>query len=309
MKKLAFMLFGASLLFVAGCKKESTDDGSGDSGALVVEKKQRSMVGYVTATWCGPCGAYGGPNFKSALKQFGEDDITMLNIHTSTSRLTPYFKRESSMNNPDSVYITPLLGGIFNSLNIPTNSNGGFSIPSFSMNGGFLGTSNVDVNAIKSNMDAHNANSPQIGVAARKKISGNNISVDIKTKTFEELTGDYYITALVLEDQVFGVQTGAPDPNNTEHRNVVRALMNGGGEMYNQKMFGDVPFASGTVAANSEYETTLTLNYKKYTSANINPAFGLIEWDMVPADTKIAVIVWSKFDQNKYIYVNSIMAK
>ena len=116
------MLFGASLLFVAGCKKESTDDGSGDNGALVVEKKQRSMVGYVTATWCGPCGAYGGPNFKKAIDEVGEDNITMLNIHTSSSKLTPYFKRPSSMNNPDSVYIAPVFGGIFNSLNIPTTS-------------------------------------------------------------------------------------------------------------------------------------------------------------------------------------------
>lgn len=309
MKKLAFMLFGASLLFVAGCKKESTDDGSGDSGALVVEKRQRSMVGYVTATWCGPCGAYGGPNFKKALDEVGEENITMLNIHTSSSKLTPYFKRPTSMNNTDSVYISPVFQGIFNSLNIPTTSTGGISIPSFSMNGGYMGTSNVTSEQVKNNAVAHNEYDPQIGVAARKKITGNTISVDIKTETYEELNGEYFVTALVLEDKVMGLQTGAPDPINTEHRNVVRACMNGGGEMYNQKMFDDMPFASGTVSAGSEYSTTINLNYQRYTAANINPVFGLVEWDMAPANTKIAVIVWAKFDDTKYIYINSVVAK
>lgn len=309
MKKIAFLLFGASLLFVAGCKKESTDDGSGDGGALVVEKKQRSMVGYVTATWCGPCGQYGGPNFKKAIDEVGEDNITMLNIHTSSSRLTSYFKRPSSMNNPDSVYIAPIFSGIFTSLNIPVSSSGGISIPSFSMNGALIGTSNVTSSMIKDNADAHNSYDPQIGVAARKKITGNTISVDIKTEAFEDLDGEYFVTAIVLEDRVMGLQTGAPDPNNTEHRNVVRACMNGGGEMYNQKMFDDMPFASGTIAAGSEYTTTLNLNYQRYTANNINPSFGLVEWDMAPANTKIAVIVWSKFDDTKYIYVNSVIAK
>jgi len=35
----------------------------------------------------------------------------------------------------------------------------------------------------------------------------------------------------------------------------------------------------------------------------------LVEWDMAPANTKIAVIVWAKFDDTKYIYVNSVVAK
>ena len=303
------MLFGASLLFVAGCKKESTDDGSGDGGALVVEKKQRSMVGYVTATWCGPCGSYGGPNFKNALEQIGEDNVTMLNLQTSNSRLTPYFKRPSSMDNPDSVYITPVVSSIFNSLNIPTNASGGFSIPAFSMNGGYLGTSNVTPETIKSTAASYNANAPQIGVAARKKISGNTITVDVKTKFFEELQGDYYYSAVVLEDEVIGYQlVGSTADDNYVHRNAVRAVI-GGGEMYNQSMFGDMPFASGTVSADSEFDKTFTFNYQRYTSKNINPAFGLIEWNMAPANTKVAIIVWSKISDGKYAYVNSVVAK
>ena len=70
-----------------------------------------------------------------------------------------------------------------------------------------------------------------------------------------------------------------------------------------------MPFASGTVAVGNTYETTLNLNYQRFTSANINPNFGLVEWDMAPANTKIAVIVWAKFDDTKYIYVNSVIAK
>lgn len=310
MKKLAFMLFGASLLFVAGCKKESTDDGSGDNGALVVEKKQRSMLGFVTNTEVAGAGSYAGPEAHKVIDEMGEDNITMLSLHLPSSaasgRLVAHFKKPSSMNNPDSVFISPIGFQLANSLNI-LNANGQGALPSVSLNGSLIGTSDVPSGQIKTIATDYNANAPQIGVAARKKITGNTISVDIKTETYEELNGDYFVSAIVLEDRVNGYQNGATDPNNYQHRNVVRASMNGGGEMHNQKSVDDMPFASGTVAAGSEYSTTINLNYQRY--ENINPNYGIIRWDMAPANTKIAVIVWAKITDTKFAYVNSVIAK
>lgn len=304
------MLFGASLLFVAGCKKESTDDGSGDNGALVVEKKQRSMLGFVTNTEVAQAGSYAGPEAHKVIDEMGEDNITMLSLHipstAASGRLVAHFKSPSSMNNPDSVKIPPVVFQLASSLNI-FNANGQGALPSVSLNGSLIGTSDVPSGQIKTIATDYNVNAPQIGVAARKKITGNTISVDIKTETYEELNGDYFVSAIVLEDRVNGYQNGATDPNNYQHRNVVRASMNGGGEMHNQKLVDDMPFASGTVAAGSEYSTTINLNYQRYES--INPNFGIIRWDMAPANTKIAVIVWSKISDTKFAYVNSVIAK
>jgi hypothetical protein len=316
MKKLNlfFAILVVTTAFFAGCKKDETSTGDDDnnngsgggSSSLVVENKQRSLLAYVTATWCGPCGQYGGPNFKAAVTEKGTSEIIALNIQTSSSRLTPYFKRLSSMDNQDSVYIAPIFSNIFASLNIPTNAQGGFSIPSFSMNNAFLGTSNVTSATMTNNATSYNSNAPVVGVAAKKTISGNTITVDVKSKFFKEGSGEYFWSALVVEKSVTGYQLVGGTPNeNYEHKYNVRASMQNG-EMYNQSVFGSSSFASGTVAVGTEFTKTFKLNYVNYTS--INPAFGVIQWNLNPVNTNVAVIVWKK-NGTRYDFVNGFVAE
>ena len=56
MKKLLFVASALALTLTVACKKKTTDDGSGASGALTVENVQNTVIIYKTATWCGPCG-------------------------------------------------------------------------------------------------------------------------------------------------------------------------------------------------------------------------------------------------------------
>ncbi len=314
MKKLNlfFAILVVTTAFFAGCKKDETSTGDdnnntgGGSSSLVVENKQRSLLAYVTATWCGPCGQYGGPNFKAAVTEKGTNEIIALNIQTGNSRLTPYFKRLSSLNNADSVYISPIFSSIFGSLNIPTNAQGGYSIPAFSMNNAYLGTSNVTSTTMANNATSYNSNAPVVGVVAKKSISGNTITVDVKSKFFKEGSGEYFWSALVVEKSVTGYQlVGGTANESYEHKYNVRASMQGG-EMYNQSVFGSSSFASGTVAVGSEFTKTFKLNYVNYSA--INPGFGLIQWNLNPATTNVAVIVWKK-NGTRYDFVNGFVAE
>ncbi len=314
MKKLNlfFAILVVTTAFFAGCKKDETsnvdDDNTngGGSSALVVENKQRSLLAYVTATWCPPCGQVGGPTFKAAVTEKGTNEIIALNIQTSDSRLTPYFKRPSSINNQDSVYIAPIFSRIFASLNIQTNAQGQYGIPAFSMNNAYLGGSNVTSTTMTNNATTYNSNAPVVGVAAKKTISGNTITVDVKSKFFKEGSGEYFWSALVVEKSVTGYQNvGGVDNQNYEHKYNVRASMQNG-EMYNQSVFGSSSFASGTVAVGKEFTQTFKLNYVNYSA--INPAFGVIQWNLNPANTNVAVIVWKK-NGTKYDFVNGFVAE
>lgn len=301
MKKLFLLALVPALMFsFAGCKKEEEK-----SDGLTVENKQRSMLAYVTATWCGPCGSAGGPTFKAAVASKGTSEIIPLNIQTSNSSLTPIFKKPG-VDSQDSVFIAPVFSALFSNLNIPTN-NGSYSIPAFSMNNSYLGTSNTTSTVITDRATSYNANAPVLGVAANKSVNGNTITVNAKTKFFKEGSGEYFWSALVIEKGVNGYQlVGATADNNYEHKYNVRASMQNG-ELNNQSVFGSSAFATGTVANGTEFTKTFTLNYVNH-HASSNPAFNLIPWNLNASNTAVAVIVWKK-NGAKYEFVNGFVTE
>ncbi len=309
MKKIFLLALVPALMFsFAGCKKETeeTPDDNTGGGSLTVENKQRSMLAYVTATWCGPCGSAGGPTFKAAVASKGTSEIIPLNIQTSNSRLTPIFKKPG-VESQDSVFIAPIYGALLSNLNIPVDNNGSFSIPAFSMNNSYLGTSNTTSAVITDRANSFNANSPVLGVAANKSVNGNTITVNAKSKFFKEGNGEYFWSALILEKSVNGYQkVGGTDVNDYEHKYNIRASMQNG-ELNNQSVFGSSAFATGTVANGTEFSKTFTLNYINHHAAS-NPNFGLVPWNLNASNTAVAVIVWKK-NGAKYEYVNGFVAE
>lgn len=313
MKNLLLFTFVALFIgFAPSCKKEKNEteekeiikeEEKKEDPQMVVQEKQRSILVNVSATWCGPCGQNGGPTFKSAISTLGTSEVIPLNLQTGSSRLTPYFKKQG-LDNPDSVFIAPIFGPIFPSLYIQTNAQGGFSIPSFSMNNQFLGTSNTTSTTIVNTANEYNKNAPVLGVAAKKIISGNKISVDVKSKFFKEGTGEYHWVVLALEKEVIGYQLVGSSANNSyEHRYNIRASMQNG-ELYNQDLWGN-SFANGNIAVGAEFTKSFSLNYQ---DLEIAPKFQIIEWKLNADNTAIAVMVWKKVG-DKYEFVNGIIAE
>lgn len=294
MKKIFLFSLVASL-FLFGCGPEeggstTPDENVGEQG-LVVEKKQRSVLWYWTATWCGPCGSTGSPLFKTMLEDNVDNDMIAIDLHSSnSSRLVPGYI-DPADNQPK--VALEMAGQLAQQI----RPNG--YIPLFTLNNEFQGNSSVQTTSVNSKITAHNSNDPVLGVAAKATADGNTITVETRTKFFEDAPGDYYISVLLLEKDVVATQRvgGADDPN-FGHKQVVRASVIDG-EMHTQKGISVNTIASDA-SADAVIDGEYTLNWQK---AQLPDGFST--WEFDKANTTAVVIVWTKNGET-YDTVNAI---
>jgi hypothetical protein len=136
------LLLLTSITLLGACKKNAInkeEDVVKTETDLVVENKQRSLMVYLSNTENALCGYLGGPNFRAAIKEKGTNEIIPLNIPSFLSRLIPYYKRESSIRNQDSVFIPPLFYELYKALPFPYASQGGYRVPAFTLNNEYFG--------------------------------------------------------------------------------------------------------------------------------------------------------------------------
>lgn len=308
MKKLLLLAVVAAGLagMMQSCKPDSPDGGS--AASLTVAKKQRSLVVYHTATWCGPCGLYAMPEFKKLVAANDIDNIVPVDYHSSSSsRLVPIWTKTGN----DTLFIAP-----FASQWLRTVSNidaaGSYSIPTFWLNNSLIGTSNIKLGDIQNN--AVNANSipVEIGVAASASASGQDLSIKYKLKAFAPEPGSaYYVSAFIVEKSVTALQTvsGAGEVS-TAHERVIRAsaLSDASGK----------PVAFSTAASmtspavNSEVEQTISWKYAAIPQAvkDKYATFGLPWWNWNPSNTGVVIAVWRKVTDpvKPYYLVNTVYA-
>lgn len=282
------MATAAALTLTVACKKKTTDDGNG-AAAFTVENKQRTLLVYNTATWCGPCGTYGGPTFKGVLSNA---DIVAIDLHTSgSSLLTPIYapggaKKDTAMIAPFAIY-----------LYAQTKPNG--YIPHFYANNTFLGNSEVTSTSITSAANTFKAAAPVAGVAVKAAASGNVINIDYKAKAFSALTGDYHLSLLLCEKSVTATQSGAPG-GITDHKHIVRATAYGTAASP-MDAFSPTPVLSNATAG-QEVSGSKSFTWELPTLATRYNGFK--RWDAFNAsNTMVAAILWKK-NGNAYELVN-----
>ncbi len=249
------------------------------SHAQTVRQENQAMVGKITATWCPPCGSWGWALAEEIMGRLGEEN---------------------------SFYV-----GIFNS---PRNdwSNGKFrnktaiewanqfvmsGWPSFSINGVDKSAKNsssqgVNTAGVKNDIyaafDAFKAQPVVAGTGYWYRKTGTEITVQIKTKFFEDVTGDYYVAAYLVEDGALNPQNAKTTTTQTiEHHNVLRGSM---GSHSGTPVWG-TKVGSDTIKAGDEFETSYTVDI------GVEP-----EWDV--AKMKVVTVIWKKNAMNKYEYVN-----
>ena len=305
MKKLLLLAVVAAGLagMMQSCKPDSPDGGS-TAASLTVAKKQRSLVVYHTATWCGPCGLYAMPEFKKLVAANDVDNIVPVDYHSSnSSRLVPMWTKPCN----DTLFIAPFAQQfLYTVSNI--NTSGQYSIPTFWLNNSLIGSSNIKLADIQSS--AVNANSipVEIGVAASASASGQNLSIKYKLKAFAPEAGsDYYISAFIVEKSVTALQTvsGSGDVS-TAHERVIRAsaLTNANG----------VPVAFSTAASmtspavNAEVEKTISWTFTSIPDAVKAKFVGWPWWNWNPANTGVVIAVWRKVNDTvkPYYLVNTV---
>lgn len=200
--KNLLMLIALVAVAFASCKKDEETAPSGPS-ALSVDRVIRPFFVDYTATWCGPCGQYGGPAFDAVLDQNKEGTLlTAMKAYSTSST--------AGMGNP-----------LYSQM---TSAFGVAGIPDFWVNNTAVSTSS---NAVISSATTQQNDTAQLvaGVALRKELSGDSMKVTTKVKFFKDgATGaNYSLAVYLVEDQITGYQLVGSSANNSYlHRNVLR---------------------------------------------------------------------------------------
>ena len=163
-------------------KSDATVD---DGSCVVIQEQQNSILVKFTATWCGPCGDWGGPAFKDALNAQGEH---MLGISLQVND------------------------------NLTTGSNGPL-VDEFSNKWNYSGTPNFAANEIMvgtsvqdaiNEVSAHSEMLPKLGVGLRTTLgagpNAGKINIDAYIEHFEETSSDYHLAIYYLARNIVASQ-------------------------------------------------------------------------------------------------------
>jgi hypothetical protein len=173
------------------------DDGS----CVFVEKKQNSIFGKFTATWCGPCGNWGGPAFTNFHQQ-NSGDVLGISLQVNDN------------------FTTSENGPLVDEFATKWQYTG---TPNFFANETFVGTS---VNQLQSIVDSKNSESPKLAIGVHKTIgAGKNAgkyNINVYIKAYENLSGQYNLSVLYLHKDIVASQnTGSGYDNGYIHHHVL----------------------------------------------------------------------------------------
>ena len=260
MKKIVLLLFAVVMISFVSCKKD--DDGDNEEATLQPKQEQRGFAINYTAYWCSPCGNWGAP----LIHHYADDAPSgaIICAHASSD----------PMQNAQ----------LYNSFRNDRTTGGG--IPSF-----WVGDNSTSSQTAMQNL----LNTTAIaGVDYDFKVKDNKMDVNVKVKFFEQGSGEYYLSVLVLEDGIPGgnsapsnyQQHGTSDPDYT-HDFVLRAAATPN-NAYGEKIVDDP-------AANKEIDKSYTIDLDQ-------------SWD----DVYAVCIIWKKDNSNGhpyYKYINSLKKK
>lgn len=275
MKKLLVIAIAVtSVMAISSCAKDRvygcTDpfsinynpNATDDNGTCFLPTSQKhALIGDFTGTWCPWCGEWGGPEFEKCIDQSGANAVP-LGIHV-TDEMTTDITTEF-----DSYYTAEGIVGGYPTLYV-------WNQGTFSDGTAMAGAVSAEVNS----------GAAEAGAVAGFTDNGSSITINVSAELFAEVTGDYFVSAYLMENGLNytqQIESTGPDPN-WIHDHVIRASANGTtwGEQW---VYG--AGASGTVFTKS-YTIEKNTTWK-------------------PENMYCVAIVW-KYDSTtmKYTFVNA----
>ena len=240
MKKIKLLsLVLASVLLLTNCKKkeDAPKTNTGDS-ALVVAEVNTPIYGKLTATWCGPCGAWGWTLHDEIIAAVESKAIHMGVYGSSSSNFT---------NSTVNLWFTDF---------------GGQSYPNFTVNGvnktvfpspSSINPAQTKIDAIAA-VDAFAAAPVEMSAAGKTSWDGQKLTVKAAVKAFKAQTGDFYVGAYMIEDKAKSIQ--ASQTGTVEHHNVCRGSMSAG--VYGLPYTGAVTAGTQTNVADFTFDVPST---------------------------------------------------
>ncbi len=271
MKKLSFILLALIFTF-ASCTKDDDDtiddnndnNNDGNTSTLAPTATQNGFAINYTATWCTYCGKWGAELIHDYSD--GAPNGAIIAGHAGGD---------------------PMTNSLYASFTNDRTTGGG--IPSF-----WVGDSKTTASGAMSSLIA--GGDAAAGVDYTYEVSGNTMTIKTKTKFFSALSGDIFLSVLVLEDGINGnstagqyVQGGVATsyPNDDYKHDYVLRESSVDGEAYGEKI-------SSSPASGASVEKTYTITLDP--SWN-NPYPVAIVWQFAAGNAP------------EYKYINSLKKK
>ncbi len=269
--KLMSVMVAAALL-LTNCKKETTGAPAIENkvpASIVVAEKNTAIYGKLTATWCGPCGAWGWTLNDEIITSTSDKAIPMGLYGSSTSNFT-----NATVNQ----WFTDFGGQSY-----PNFTVNGKNKTAFSSGGGiYTTTTKTDVLAA---IDAFIATPVQASGGGNLTWTGQKLSVKSAIKCFMDQTGnDLYVGAYIIEDKAKSIQNS--QTGEVEHHHVCRGSMSSA-NIYGVKFTGTLTPGTQTELSPFEFDVPST-------------------W--VKENIYVALVIWNKVG-TKYNFVNAVKIK
>jgi len=203
-----------------------------NGGCVSIPEKQYSLFFKYTATWCGPCGDWGGPAFVADV------DANPGKILAFTIQCTDAFATASNSEMQTAFSARFPYAGT----------------PNFQCNNVALGTND---GGMFSEVATKNAMAPDAGIGIHYSIgAGNNagkLNINVYTKFFKPVTGEYFAGVYILHKNIVKSQnTGSGMVATYEHHHVMMSHVTG--------VFGDA-IASGSIGTGKVYNLGFVFRY------------------------------------------------
>jgi hypothetical protein len=239
-------------------------DNDADNIDEVPVVKQRAIMVYQGATWCGPCGANGDPTKEHLESTYG-NDIIILNCQSVddislAGAFGPVFGDQFAS------FYSPAIASIpycyFSAANYPMSSDGFSSSPT----------------QFDNDVDNVLATTAKVGIAAVASLSSGVVTIHTATK-FVSASNEHYIGVYLLEDGVMADQTITGSANAiTAHNNVVRATSSTSSVALGIESIG------ATFTADQIVNNTYTITVPSTVIDNSKLQVGVVVWDGQTAD-------------------------
>lgn len=204
---------------------------------VVVPNEQKPLIVKIAASWCPPCGGWGWSFFDDIYDDNKEDAI-FLSVHHS--------------------------GEHTNSAASEITSN--FSVfgqPRFILDGTDQNVSSSNVSMKRTEIEDKVANelnsAPTIQAGIDATYSDNVLNVDWSVKTFDNLSGEYYVSFYLVEKVHVGYQ--ASIGNDAQHKALLRGELSG-------STFGELLF-NGTATTGDVFNGDIQASLEDYNPENL----------------------------------------
>lgn len=170
--------------------------------------KHKIMLVQHTGTACVNC-----PRMMDALKELAQDNA----YNTAYTHIACHSYAVTGMEDPCSSEAAANFSRLYN----PEDS---YPCVTFNFQKKAFGT---DVTALKAEINELKKESANVGIAAEAIESDGDILVDVNVKVAQ--SGNYRIGVWVLEDNIYGIQSGASEAWHNTHENALRAMITNAG--------------------------------------------------------------------------------